>query len=182
MKKAVIILTDGFEEIEAVTVIDILRRAEIEVDCVSRTGKTIVKGSHGITIASLTPIEKVSKDADALILPGGPGTADLRNCGKTNEILMYYYEKEKIIGAICAAPSILGKAGILKGRKAVCFPGNEKYLEGAEILESDVCEDGNIITSRAAGTAVPFALAVTAKITGIEKSHEVGAKILYRNN
>ena len=161
-----VFLAKGFEEIEALTVVDFLRRAELEVYTVGIGGK-IVAGSHHIPVfCDLDESEVVpDSDVEAIVLPGGmPGTLNLEKSGKVNEMLDFCAENNKYICAICAAPSILGHKGLLKGKKAICFPGFEKELDGAEIADGFVCTDGKIITAKGMGAAISFAQEITSKI------------------
>lgn len=172
--KTIVFLCTGFEEIEAITVIDLLRRAEIEVITVSLTGDLMVEGSHDITVKADRLYNDVDcKDADMLILPGGPGTKNYKNNGHLLELLTYFNDQKKYIAAICAAPSVIGELGILKGKRAVCYPGFEDKLEGATIGDGIVEMDENIITSRGAGTAIPFALTLIEVLKGSEVSENI---------
>lgn len=161
------LLADGFEEIEAITFIDILRRAEKEVLIVGVTGETVT-GAHGIKIESDILINQVSiDDADMLFLPGGmPGTLNLANNPDVNDIILKAFRSNKPIAAICAAPSVLGKAGILGGIRCCCFPGFESKLAGAIITSESVVSDKNIITAKGAGVAVEFALKAVEYLCG----------------
>ena len=153
-------LADGFEEIEALATVDILRRAEIPVLTVGTNGK-YVTGSHGICVEADIEIEAVELDKiTGIILPGGmPGTKNLDDNKAVSSIIDFAYENDLWICAICAAPLILGKKGLLKGKKATCYPGFEKYLEGA-ILGQNVCVDSNFITAQGPGAAFSFAYSI----------------------
>ncbi|MBQ7032804.1 MAG: DJ-1/PfpI family protein [Clostridia bacterium] len=153
-------LADGFEEIEALATVDILRRADIPVLTVAVTGQT-VSGAHGIQVEADIPLENVEPDKmRGMILPGGiPGTPNLEASDGVMQLLDFAAENGLLIAAICAAPSILGKKGLLSGKKATCYPGFEKYLAGA-VLGDKICVDGNIITGQAAGVAADFAFAI----------------------
>jgi 4-methyl-5(b-hydroxyethyl)-thiazole monophosphate biosynthesis len=174
-------LADGFEEIEALTVIDLLRRAEIPVQSVSIKSDKLVIGAHKIQVVSDLLIDEVNyEDLSGIILPGGmPGTTNLSKCKVLNEWLLKAHEEEKFIGAICAAPSILGDLGILEGRKAVCYPGFESKLKGATIADDAAVRDGHIITSKAAGTAVDFSLKLIKHMKSKEDSINIKRAILY---
>ena len=152
-----VFLAEGFEETEAITPIDLLRRAGADVVTVGVMGKT-VKGSHGIPVISDITIDEVEpENAELAVLPGGGiGTKNLAASSEVAEILRYCYDNNKLIGAICAAPSVLGQLGFLKGRKAVCYPGFEEKLTGAQVLDVPAVTDGNIITARGAGAALEF--------------------------
>jgi len=158
----------GFEETEAVTIIDVLRRAGFEVTTVSITGFRKVTGAHNISIEADKLFEDADyESADMIILPGGmPGTTNLQNHPGLREKLIQFYAANKTIGAICAAPLILGSLGFLKGRKAVCYPGFESQLTGATVLKSPFVVDGNIITSRGVGTALEFSLEIVRMFKG----------------
>jgi 4-methyl-5(b-hydroxyethyl)-thiazole monophosphate biosynthesis len=170
-------LEDGFEEIEALAPIDILRRAGAELKTVGESGR-VVTGSHGVSVtADLLESDVSFENMDMVILPGGPGTSNHEKSSVVREALQYCEERKKLIGAICAAPSVLGHLGILRGKKAVCFPGYESELEGATVLQEPVCVSKNIITARGAGVAVEFALALTAAVFGDKKSEEIRKSI-----
>lgn len=157
-------LADGFEEIEALATVDILRRAEIPLLTVGVTGIT-VEGTHGIIVTADIPLEAVELDKlEGIILPGGiPGTPNLEQNKDVCKLIEFAYDNDLIIAAICAAPSILGKMGLLKGKNATCYPGFEEQLRGATI-GAGVCVDGNIITGQAAGVALDFAYALVTAI------------------
>ncbi len=159
MNKIAVFLAVGFEEIEAVTVIDILRRAGLEVDIISASGSDCVEGSHGMIISTDKLFYTVDYDVyDMLILPGGmPGTDNLNSHDGLKDLLIRFNEKAKLIAAICAAPLVLGELGILDGREAVCYPGFESRLKGAIISEKAVVRSKNIITGKAAAYASDFA-------------------------
>jgi len=181
MKKATVFFAAGFEEVEALTQVDLLRRAGIDVDMVSITDEYSVLGAHDIEIVCDICLEEIDKDSyDALVLPGGmPGTKNLGNCAELVEMIKEYNEKGKIVSAICAAPMVLGINGILKGRKACCYPGFEKFLDGAEFVEDKCVADGNVITSRGVGTAIEFASALITALVGEETAKEVKESIIY---
>lgn len=175
MKTAYLFLATGFEEIEAVTVIDMLRRAEINVTTVSISRNLQVEGAHGMTLtADCTWVEMPVEDVDWLILPGGmPGTKHLAECKPLISLLQRHAAAQKNIAAICAAPSVLGQAGLLAGYKATCYPGFETQLTGADVTGESVAVDRNIITANGPGAAIPFASAIIEKIAGAEKSKEI---------
>ncbi len=182
MKKTAIFLAEGYEEIEALTVADICRRCGVEVKLVSVTEERWVRGSHHVNVEADMCFSQVDfQEYDMLVLPGGmPGTRNL----EAHEGLMTqvdaFYAAGKYIAAICAAPSILGHRGILKGRKACCYPGFESHLEGAEVTKEPVEVSGNVITSRGMGTAIDFALAVAGVFCGREKAEEMAESLVYR--
>ena len=140
MKKAIVFLANGFEEIEAIGTIDMLRRASIEVTTVSITTDPIVVGAHQVPITADTTLDKADlKNQDALVMPGGmPGAANLDQSEPVKEALLEQYRQQKLVAAICAAPMVLGGLGLLKGRKATCYPGFEMKLIGAEDRQSVV--------------------------------------------
>lgn len=166
---------DGFEEIEAFTAIDTLRRAGLNVEIVSVTPDEIVVGAHDISV--LCDVNFVNCDffdADLLLLPGGmPGAATLDKHEGLRKLILNFAEKNKPIAAICAAPMVLGKLGLLKGRKATCYPSFEQYLDRAECVNEPVVVDGNIITGMGPGAAMDFALAIVEKLEGKEKVEEL---------
>lgn len=167
MKRVNVYLAEGFEEIEAITVVDVLRRAGIDARMVSITGKKEVKGSHGITVAADEIFENADNtNADMLVLPGGKGTRYLEEHKGLREVIMGFAERNKPIAAICAAPSVLGKMGLLEKKKAVCYPGFEEVLKGAVIDKDIVSQDENIITSKGPGTAIYFALRLVELLVG----------------
>lgn len=151
------ILADGFEETEAIAPLDIIRRAEIDIKTVGVGGKEIL-GAHKITVlADLDISEADFSDISGIILPGGmPGTLNLEKNEKVRELIIKCNNENKLIAAICAAPSILGNMGLLDGRRATCFPGFEDTLSGAEVTDDFVCRDKNIITGKGAGAALCF--------------------------
>lgn len=182
MTKVYIFLTDGFEEIEALTVVDILRRANIEISTISITGNEYVTGSHQIMVKADLLFEQVDfLDADMLVLPGGmPGTKHLGTHLGLDKLLKRFNSEGKKLSAICAAPSILGEKGILKGREATCFPGFEAALTGANVKNSSVVEDGNIITSKGMGTAIDFSLALVKNLVGEAEATRIAKAIQYQ--
>lgn len=181
MAKVCVFFAEGFEEVEALTVVDLLRRANQEVYMVSITGEKMICGSHSIKVeADSSLLEMQYDNVDMLVLPGGgPGTKRLSACKPLEKLLLDFYKKGKRIAAICAAPSILGDLGILEGKRAVCYPGFEAHLKGAVISENRIETDGNITTSRGVGTAIAFGLELIALLEGKEAAEEVKASILY---
>lgn len=183
MSKVYVFLAEGFEEIEGLTVVDILRRAGVETQMVSITEKKSVTGSHGITVEADLLFEEIDpKDCVMYVLPGGmPGTRYLAAHEGLTKLLSAEAGKGKKLAAICAAPSVLGGLGLLKGHKAACYPGFEDKLIGAEVTMEPVAVSGNITTSRGMGTAIPFALALTAQLTDAEKAESLGKSIIWLN-
>ena len=170
-----VFLAKGFEEIEALAPVDVLRRAGVEVKTVGVTGKQ-VRGSHNISVnCDITINEADFNNLEGIILPGGmPGTTNLENNELVNKFVNFAVENGKIIGAICAAPIILGHKGLLRGKNAVCYTGFEKDLEGAHILDRPAVRDKNIITGWGAGGAIDFALLYLEAIT---ESEEIAKKV-----
>lgn len=167
-----IFLANGFEEVEALATVDVLRRADLNVKIVG-VGSDVITGAHGIsTVCDATDVDLTpGEDIEAVILPGGmPGTLNLERSDKVNAFIDYAFENGKLL---CAAPSILGHKGMLKGKKAVCFPGFESELEGAELLDSFVVSHGNIITAKGMGSAVKFGLAIASVFVGEAKAKKI---------
>ena len=181
MGKVYVFLAEGFEEIEGLTVVDLLRRANIETEMVSVMEGKQIKGSHGIKVTADSMFADCDfSDADILVLPGGmPGTLNLGNHDGLCELLKKHYGENKMIAAICAAPSIFGQLGFLKGRIATCYPGFESKLEGAIVCATKVAVDGHVITSRGLGTAIEFALKLIEVLVGLEKAMEIREGIIY---
>ena len=176
-----VFLASGFEEIEAVTAIDILRRCALEVTTVSVCESRSVRGAHGIyALADCLIGESDFADAAAVVLPGGmPGTENLAANEKLKEIISRAADGGAVIAAVCAAPLVLGRMGLLSGRRACCFPGFEEELCGAEVTRERTVTDGRIITSRGAGTAHDFAAAIAAALGCREKAERVISSMLY---
>ncbi len=176
-------LADGFEEIEALTPVDLLRRVGEKVITVGVTGKTVA-GSHGIpVVADITgdeALEMLGNDkTELIILPGGmPGAKNLDMSPVVDAFINKALEDDAYIAAICAAPMILGKRGLLKGRDATCYPGFEEYLEGAKHYEASVVVDGNFVTSNGMGSALDFALQLTALLKGESESEKLADAIM----
>lgn len=172
-------LAEGFEEIEALAPVDLFRRAGFTV-VLAGVGATEITGGHGITVTCDTVIEDVGIDFDAMVLPGGGlGSKNLAGSWEVNEKMLMIANTGKVIAAICAAPAVvLGPAGLLEGHQAVCFPGAESNTPDFDFGTERVCVDGNIITARAAGCAIEFALAIIQKLTDGEVSRKIGKSIL----
>ena len=182
MKKTAILLAEGFEEVEALTAVDLLRRAEIGCDMIALDDAETVTGSHGISVRVSGALRSVDLDGyDALILPGGqPGTRNLTADARVLDALRRFHAAGKLTAAICAAPTVLAAAGVLNGRRAVCYPGLEPQLSGSLGGDGPVEVDGTVITSRGVGTAIPFALAIVEYYLGGEKARELARAIVYR--
>lgn len=174
-------LADGFEEIEAISVVDVLRRAEVEVKTVSISGKKEVRGAHDITVIADILFEDADySKAGMIILPGGmPGTLNLQNHKGLTEKIKEFHEKGKWLAAICAAPSILGKLELLKGKTATCYPGFEKHCIGAECSQKPVVVTNKIVTSRGPGTAMCFALELVKVIKGDELAEKLRKDMIF---
>lgn len=159
-----VFLADGFEEVEAMAPVDVMRRAKLDVKTVGVTGCEVT-GSHNITVRADIALDDVQlEELEGVILPGGmPGTLNLEKSQCVIDAVRYAYENGKIIAAICAAPSIFGHLGYLDGRKATCFPSFEKELKGAEYTAAHTETDGNVITAKGAGCAVEFGYAIVSK-------------------
>lgn len=182
MAKIGIFFADGCEEIEGLAVVDICRRADLEIETISIMGKDMVTGSHKIQFQTDTVFEQVDFDAlDGVILPGGmPGTLNLGEHEGVNRVIRDYAGKGKMVAAICAAPSVLGAAGILEGKHAVCHPGFEEKLTGADVGFENVAVDHNIITSRGMGTAFDFGLAIVGYFKEEAVVEDVRSHMVYQ--
>ena len=175
-------LANGFEETEAIAPVDMLRRAGVTVKTVG-IGKSVITGSHGISvICDLTDSElRLTDELDGVILPGGmPGTLNLDASQTVHSAVDFAVLHQKLVCAICAAPSILGRKGLLSGKKAIAFPGFEKELEGAIISKDPVVKDGVFITAKGAGVAVDFGLEIVAALVSRAKSDEIRSSIQCR--
>ena len=181
MKRAVILFAEGYETVEALLVVDLLRRGGVEVTMASITEDEFVRSSHGVNVEMDAVLGEVDVlDYDAIILPGGmPGTMNLGVDVAVTGALKQMNRDGKIVAAICAAPSVLGKCGILEGKKATCYPGFEDKLIGAEIVNKAVVTDGNVITSRGLGTSMEFGFELIKKLISEEKAEEVREQIVF---
>ena len=181
MKKAAILLAEGFEEVEAMTPVDLLRRAGIEVKLVSIDNAKTVKGAQNIEIMVDEQIKNIkAEELDLIILPGGmPGTKYLDASREVAAIVESVNKNNKFVAAICAAPSVLGHLGLLEGKKAVCYPGFEDELKGAEVLKETVVFDNNIITSRGMGTAMDFGLKLVELLADKNTAQQLGKGVIY---
>lgn len=174
-----IFLANGFEEIEALAPIDILRRAGVEVVTVG-VGSSEIVSSHKVKFGTDTTVDKIVLDdkLEMVILPGGmPGTVNLENDDYVQAAIDYCVNNDKYVAAICAAPSILGHKGLLNGREATCYPGFEKDLEGAKLSEKYVAQDGKFITARGAGVCIEFGLKLAEKLTSAEIADNIKKSI-----
>lgn len=182
MNKICIFLAPGFEEIEALTVVDLLRRANLDTLTVSISDDKRVTSSHNITVEADTLLTDIDFDTvTMLVLPGGmPGTTNLEACEPLMAQVEKFYKEGKSISAICAAPSILGHRGMLRGRTACSFPDFESHLEGAAVTQNPVEVSEHIITSRGMGCAIDFGLAIVAKLKGNAEAEALADKIIYK--
>ena len=181
MAKIYVFLANGFEEIEALAPVDILRRGGQEVITVSVSGTLWAESSHGITVKADTLFEECDfSDADMLLLPGGmPGSLNLNSHEGLRLALLAHAELGRRIGAICAAPMVLGSLGLLKGRRATCSPGFEVYLDGADYTGELVTIDGNIITGEGPGASLPYAYRILSFFVGDDAVHALQKKMQY---
>lgn len=182
MKKLGIFMADGCEEIEGLTVVDLVRRTEdIEITMISITDKKEVTGAHNIVFQADALINEVNFDSlDGVILPGGmPGTLNLGANNTVVEIIKKFAMEGKLVAAICAAPSVLAAAGLLEGKNATAYPSFEEKLSGANVLKEAVIVDKNIITSRGMGTAIDFGLEIIGFLCGTELKERIGKGIIY---
>lgn len=170
MKSAVVFLADGFEEIEAITVVDVLRRANVKCHICSLSNLDVI-GSHKISIKADFKIgEKHFNEYDCLVLPGGmPGSETLKNNSNIIELVKEFNSKDKIVAAICAAPIVFNEANIIKGRNITSYPGVKEQLIGCRYLEDTVVQHNNLITSRGPGTALAFALKIVENLCSKEE-------------
>lgn len=174
-------LADGFEEIEALCPLDLCRRAGIEAKTVSITDKNTVTGSHGITVVCDLTAKDTITNFDMMVLPGGmPGTTNLGESTLVERCILTALEKNTYIAAICAAPMILGKRGLLRDKEAICFPGFEQYLDGAKISDKKVVLDGKILTAAGMGVSHDFGLKIVEIFKGKETADKLCSSVLYK--
>lgn len=180
-KKVGMMVANGYEEVEMLTVVDLLRRAGMTCDIISVTGEKELTSSHKVTVLADRLYEDADFDSyDALVIPGGmPGTTNLGEHAGVCEQLKKANAQGKLIAAICAAPTVFGKLGLLEGKKAICYPGMEDQLNGAAVTYEPAVRDGNIITSRGMGTAIDFGLAIVAYYEGEEAAAKLAKTIVY---
>lgn len=174
-------LAEGFEEIEALAVVDILRRAEVQLETVSITDNQVVLGAHGIPVIAERILPAIDfDDAEMIILPGGlPGSTNLDACKELRQGIRQLYDEGKPLAAICAAPMVYGHMGLLKGLKATCYPGCEGHLEGAVYTAALVEKDGQFITAKGPAAAFEFAYAIVEHLGGADKVKALHEGMLY---
>lgn len=174
-------LAEGFEEIEAVTIVDVLRRAGIETVMVAIGDDLTVTGGHGLAVTADQLFKETDfKKGSMIVLPGGGvGCNNLAAHSGLAQVIREYYDGGKFIAAICAAPGVLGGIGLLEGKKATCYPGLEDRLMGATVTNASVIRDGNIVTATGPATAIPFALKLVEMLAGEETASGVGSDLLY---
>ncbi len=182
MKKIAVHLAEGFEEIEAISIIDVLRRAGFEVEVVSVNKSKEVTGAHNITVKADTLFEDLDyKHIDMIVLPGGmPGTKNLQAHEGLKKQILEFNNEGKPLGAICAAPLVLGNLNLLKGKKATCYPGFEEELIGAEVTGGYTEQTGTIITGKGAGVAIDFALKIVEMLKGKELADDLARKMIVK--
>ncbi len=180
MGKIYILLAEGFEEIEALTPADVLNRAGFDVVLVSTNSDLLIMGAHHIPVKCSCFIEHLKADEGLmLILPGGmPGTLNLMANEKVKSLLLEFNSQNKWIGAICAAPMILGEMELLKGKRATCYPGYEKHLIGAELTDCNAITDGKIITGKGVGVSMDFSLEIVKNLTDKKTADELARKMV----
>ena len=173
-------LADGFEEVEALCPLDLMRRAGLSVTTVG-VGKREIVGAHGITVVADTETDCFdASEAELVFLPGGmPGTLNLASCDAVIKTVKDAYSKGRYVAAICAAPSILGDLGMLRGRRATCYPGFEDRLLEANLSDEKVVVDGNVITATGMGVALEMGLALVSLLCGEQKAKELSSAIIY---
>ncbi len=182
MSKVCVFFGTGYEEIEALAVVDILRRQGIDTQMVSIMNDKTVTGSHQIPVVMDALIEDVDfNNVDMIVLPGGmQGTNKLEACEQLMEQVDAFISGKKAVAAICAAPTVLGHRGHLKGKKAICYPGLEQQLEGAEVVYEPSVRDGNIITGRGMGCAIEFALMIVEYLVDKNAADVMAEKIVFK--
>ena len=183
MAKVYEFLATGFEDIEALIPLDIMRRAGVDFKTVSVTGSLVVESAHGVKIEADMLIEDADfGDADLLMLPGGlPGATNLNAHAGVRKALVEHNVRGKMIGAICAAPMVLGGLGMLEGKRATCYPGFEKYLEGAEYTNELCTVDGNIPTGDGPAAALPYAYKLLAALTDAKTADGIADGMMYKH-
>ena len=180
MRSVYVFCADGFEEVEGLTAVDLLRRAGIDVKMVSIMGRLQITGSHNISVNTDILIEDIKEEADMLVLPGGmPGTKYLEEYKPLTELLTDFYQNGGKVAAICAAPGIFERLGFLKGRNATSYPSVMEQLKSARTSLEPVVVDGNVTTSRGLGTAIDFSLSLIGQLEGSSKAEEIAESVVY---
>lgn len=182
MKKVIVPLANGFEEIEAISIIDVLRRADIDVTTVYVAGQSVIEGAHGVSVTADKSIDELSNlgEFDGIVVPGGMGGVNNLIASKAVlEIIADFNNAGKLTAAICAGPMVLEAAGILSGVEASCYPGLEDELKSAKISEDVITIDKNVITSRGPATAIHFALGLVEYLCGEDVRNEVSEGLLF---
>jgi len=179
MSKVVILLAEGFEEVEAVAIVDVLRRADIEV-VIAGLHEGLITSARRVRVLPDTVVDTIrSEDFDMIVLPGGqPGSDNLNNDARVHALIREFHVKGKLTGAICAAPYVLANAGILEGKRATSYPTYKDRLGKVVYEEQSVVEDGNVMTSRGPGTALCFGLSIVARLVGKEKAQQIRQAML----
>ena len=180
METIYVFLAEGFEEVEALTPVDVLRRGGLDVKTVSMNKQKTVKGAHNVPVECDVLFEDASfGNAAMLILPGGlPGATNLNAHEGLRKLIQDMNASQKPLAAICAAPMVYGELGLLEGKKATCYPGFDKFLKGAEYTASLVEQDGNFITGKGPGASMAFAFAILEHFCGKEKADELKAGMM----
>ena len=183
MAKALIFLAEGYEEVEMLTVVDMVRRAKIDIDMVAIGDQRVVKSSHGVCITADRVLDEADfAEAQMLILPGGiPGTPNLRACDTLCQQLQQFAKEEKWVAAVCAAPTVLGELGILKDHQATCYPSFADQLICGQYVKKPVVRDGKVITSRGMGTCIEFAAEIITALKDAETAEHVKTAIIYND-
>ncbi|KIP58756.1 thiamine biosynthesis protein ThiJ [Prevotella pectinovora] len=181
MAKAYMFLANGSEEIESLIPVDVFRRGGVEIKTVSITGSELVEMAHGVTVKADLKFEDAKlEDADLLMLPGGlPGATNLNDHEGVRNAVLSQYEKGKLVAAICAAPMVFGSLGIVKGRRATCYPGFEKYLDGAEYTHELCTVDGNVVTGEGPAATFPYAYTLLEMLTTKQTAESVAEGMMY---
>ena len=180
MRSVYVFCADGFEEVEGLTAVDLLRRAGVSVTMVSIMGRTKITGARNISVNTDILIEDIKEEADMLVLPGGmPGTKYLEEYKPLTELLTDFYQKGGKVAAICAAPGVFERLGFLKGRNATSYPSVMEQLKSARTSLKPVVVDGNVTTSRGLGTAIDFSLSLIGQLEGSAKAEEIAESVVY---
>ena len=181
MKRAVVLLADGFEEVEAITPIDFLRRAGVEVTVAGVTSRDVT-GGHGIRVNTDITVDELIGDFDAVVIPGGAvGAQNISENAEAMRLILRQFDAKRLVAAICASPGVvLGANGLLGDREFTCYPGFEKHATSGRFREDRVVEDESLITSRGPGTAAEFALAIIARLAGPQSAAELHQRTLQK--